>query len=193
MDPTGLSLMAISATSIALRRYSDMSRDDVPAFPAHRIDGPPRASAIERLRMSGLRIRSLVDVGRQAISRRLGRFAAGLGLELHAQVSLAGIIEAPGDPAVEAILRGRRLDYVLSDEYGLPLCGIALVSGPGPAYRDSVCQHALALVGLPLVTVSVRADWAETRARLTAALNLEPPAANDRMPIIVREALPMHV
>ena len=178
MDPAGLSLLALSASSVALRRYNELSKGEIPAFPGHRIDGRPREGIIVRLKRARPRVRSLIDAGRERVARKLHRFAAASGMRLHTQVALSAVICVEGDPEVAAALRWRKVDFLIADETGLPLCGIAVVQGTGPAYRDSVCHAAFRAAGLPMVTLSTCAEWDDIRAKLVAALKLDAPAAN---------------
>ena len=192
MDPASLSLIAISASGVALRRYAELSNNEIPEFPGHRIDGRPRQSVIVRLKETKVTLRPLIDAGREAIAKRLARFASVRGLRLNAQVSLAALFSVEDAPDVEAELRRRRVDFVIADDAGLPVCGVTVVRGRGPSYRDSVCHQAFAAAGLPLVTMSLAASWAENRARLAAVVDSDPPAANIAAPVCIDDVQPLY-
>lgn len=178
MEPIGMSLIALSTCGMALRRAT-AEPSEPKQFPAHRVTAP-RASLLSALAASTLRARPLVDEGTRAMAGAISRFAALRGMRVDAQVSLAALLVPEGDaaPAVATSLRQRRIDFVLSRTDGTPLCGIEIVAGDGPTYRDAVRHKAFTLAGLPLITLNRSADWVVNRDRLEAIVNPFPDPAN---------------
>lgn len=182
MEPVTLSLMALSASGMALRRATDPSRVVI-EFPAHRIDVQPRASVLSAL-AAGLRKRKLFAPRQRDMLHALARFAATQGLRIDMQVSLAGLFETGDDDLspVASALRQRRIDVVFSDMEGTPLCGVELPAGRGPAHRDAVRRRAFAAADLPLMTLYDDKCWDQCRVALMDVLGGGLDAADDELP-----------
>ena len=189
MEPISLSLIAISATSVALRRASANDANIV-EFPSHRLDPEPRSSILATLGKCRLVPRKLVEPGRGTLALSLARFVAVHGLQLSIQTSLAALFDAQGEgkKAVNTSLRQRRAEFVICDAEGTPLCGIETAGRPTDGRRDPVRRKAFAQAGLPLVVLHANADWEKNRARLMEALGMEQDPANDP---VSNEALPV--
>lgn len=170
MEPISMSLLAISASGLAASRA--IGDDGVVDFPAHRIDPKPRASVLAML-AAGLKKRKLFGPAQAEMLHALARFAAGQGLRIDMQVSLAALFDGGEEGAVASALRQRRVDVVISDMDGTPLCGVELPAGRGPAHRDAVRRMAFDGADLPLLTIHDHADWMKCRAALTDVLNID--------------------
>ncbi|MCK0167507.1 DUF2726 domain-containing protein [Jannaschia sp. S6380] len=178
MEPIGMSLIALSTCGMALRRAT-AEPADAKSFPAHRVTAP-RASLLSSLAACTLRARPLVDDDTRALFGAVTRFAGARGLTIDAQVSLAALLSAEGETAgaVATSLRQRRVDFVISRTDGTPICGIEVLAGDGPTYRDAVRHKAFVLAGLPLVTLNRADDWIVNRDRLVSIVNPFPDPAN---------------
>ena len=182
MEPMSLSLMALSASSMAIRRATATPEITL-EFPAHRIDAQPRASVLSAL-AAGLRKRKLFAPRQSDMLHALARFAASQGLRIDMQVSLAGLFETGDDDLspVASALRQRRIDVVISDMEGMPLCGVELPAGRGPAHRDAVRRRAFAAAELPLLTLYDDSGWQTCHAELMDVLGVDLDAADDDCP-----------
>ena len=177
MEPLSLSLLAISASGLAASRSATRTMI-VADFPALRLEPTPRTSVLSTL-AAGLRTRRLFRPSQSDMLHALARFAATEGLRIDMQVSLAALFEDPNEGAVASALRQRRVDVVISDMDGMPLCGVELPAGRGPAHRDAVRRMAFDGAQLPLLTLLDHSDWSACRARLIDALKLNEAIAND--------------
>lgn len=177
MEPVSMSLMAISATGMALRRATaDEGEDNTIAFPSARLDhdrAMMRSSMLDRIAACTLSTRGLFTSEAQVLADRLGRFAVSHGVSVHAQVALSAIFEAEDDPAVATSLRQRRADFVVASAEGTVLCGVEVDAGNGPTYRDAARRQAFARAGVPYLVMPVDVAWPVNRARLMAALGME--------------------
>lgn len=182
MEPISISLMALSASSVAIRHIgNEMSGANVLEFPVHRLDSKPRSTVLAALSSCIVKPRKLVEAGAKALADRLQGFATIHNLRLNAQVSLAALFDLEGEDtsAVATSLRQRRAEFVITAPDGTLLCGIELARRGKPGYSDAVRRRAFAQAGVPLVVLHTDADWAANRARLTEALDLSPEPAND--------------
>ncbi len=179
MEPISLSLIAIGATGMALRRAS--REEDVVEFPPQRADAEAHASILSRLARCRLVPRKLTEPGRRSLALSLARFVAVHGLQLNMQTSLAALFESQGkdSSAIDVALRERRAEFVICDALGTPICGIETQGRPSAAGTiDSVQRQAFDQAGVPLVILRAQADWEENRIRLLEALGLAPELAN---------------
>ncbi|MEM7640946.1 MAG: DUF2726 domain-containing protein [Pseudomonadota bacterium] len=182
MEPISMSLVAIGASSMALRRAT---RDDPNILPFE-TEGLAAAGAALMGALSGcsLRPRPVVAPGNRSMALQLARFAATNRLQLNAQVSLDALFDADGRTArfVSASLRQRRIDFALTDADGNPVCGIEIETAARPGRGDSTRRAAFRKAGLPIVTLKAEEGWPPNRDRLTKALGLDPAPANDDAP-----------
>ncbi|SDY63894.1 Protein of unknown function [Jannaschia faecimaris] len=176
MEPISMSLLAISSCGLAACR--SVRDDGVIDFPAHRVDASPRTSVLATL-AAGLKKRKLFAPGQSDMLHALARFAASQGLRIDMQVSLSALFDDDEDRDVASALRQRRVDVVISDMDGTPLCGVELPAGRGPAYRDAVRRMAFDGAKLPLLTLHDYADWNVCRCQLVNALRLDDDPVND--------------
>ncbi|MEM8851256.1 MAG: DUF2726 domain-containing protein [Pseudomonadota bacterium] len=184
MEPISMSLVAIGASSMALRRAT---RDDPNMLPFE-TEGLAAAGAALMGALSGcsLRPRPVVASGNRSMALQLARFASANGLQLNAQVSLDALFDAEGRTArfVSASLRQRRIDFALTDDNGTPVCGIEIVTAAHPGRGDSTRRVAFRKAGLPIVTLNAEDGWAPNRDRLAEALGLDLAPANSDAPHI---------
>lgn len=179
MEPLSISLLALSASGLAICRAT-ADGDTIIEFPAHRVDPAPRASILSTL-AAGLKMRKLFAPGQAEMLHALARFAAAEGLRIDMQVSLAALFDGGEEGAVASALRQRRVDVVISDMDGTPLCGVELPAGRGPAHRDAVRRMAFDGAGLPLLTLHDHSDWKACRMALIDALKLDEEDADDAL------------
>ncbi|MEM8825059.1 MAG: DUF2726 domain-containing protein [Pseudomonadota bacterium] len=183
MEPVSMSLVAIGASSMALRRAT---RDNPNMLPFE-TEGLAAAGAALMGALSGcsLRPRSVIPSGGQSMALQLARFASIHNVHLNAQVSLGALFEAEGRTArfVSSSLRQRRIDFALTDNDGQPLCGIEIVTAAQPGRVDTARRAAFRKAGLPIVTLDAEDGWPANRDRLLQALGLETNPANDEMPL----------
>ncbi|MEM7489149.1 MAG: hypothetical protein AAF390_08490 [Pseudomonadota bacterium] len=163
MEPVSLSLVAIGASSMALRRAT---RDDPNMLPFE-TEGLAAAGAALMGALSGGRFapRPVARPASRSISLQLARFAAAQDLHLNASLPVGGTDDDPARRVADA-LRDQRIDFALTDRDGTPVCGIEVVT----AARPSRCDDALRATGLPVVTLDADAAWAPNRDRLLETL-----------------------
>ncbi len=178
MEPISLSLMAIGATGVALRRAT-RPPESIVEFPSPRLHATPRSAILAALGRCRLVPRKLATPGGGTLALSLSRFVARHGLQLSIQTSLATLFDARGDEAdiVDGALRQRWAEFVICDLTGTPLCGVETVGRRADDRCDPVRREAFARASLPLVVLNARAGWEQNRARLAQALGLPPDAA----------------
>ena len=174
MDPLSLCLLSISSSSVAIRRIcAAMARErSAPAdYLAERIGDRARTSPLQELAAATVRPRRLVPEESAPMLYRLSRFALTHDLMVCGQVALEALFEIGGGARGAEALRGRRIDIVLCDREGVPLCGIELTAaGGGPSFRDHLRAQTFRQGFLQLLALPADADWAEVRDRLEAML-----------------------
>ena len=170
MDPVSLSLMALSACSVAVRRIDAASRADAPRVPAAPAPGGPvRALVLDALSQTALR-----RVSDPALSgvlpRMLGLRAPHHGLTHVADVRLDECLEPAGPerPILARAMAERRVDAVLCDPEGMPLLAVDLPAPGEDAPEDPIRDHCLAQAGLPRLVLPEDCVWHEALTRLEA-------------------------
>ncbi|MGB3406660.1 MAG: hypothetical protein WBA67_04135 [Jannaschia sp.] len=178
MEPVTLLLMSLGPTRFAIRRIaSSIESAGHPApvdFVDHIHDRECRASGLRALSQAVVRPRRLMRADAVRTVASLNQMAAAEGLMVSAQVSLAALFDTGGDPHAKAALEGRTVDLLLSTADGVPICGIDITSGEGPAFRDHISARAFRKAGLALTSIRADVTVEDLGSQLCIALGLEP-------------------
>lgn len=174
MDPVSLSLMSIGSTSVALRRLAKKMEAERPhpaEFVSSRGGNKPRASILRALSDATIRPRRILPPVSAHLIARLSRFAADNGLFVGANVALDTVIAVTDDELATAALAKRRVDLLICDLQGAPVCGVELAPRGGPDFSDHLTVRAFTQAGIPLISLPEDCDWETAVVALDAAFN----------------------
>lgn len=169
VDPFSLSLLSLGVTSIALRR-AKASMNAQTAEP----ETLPTQALARKLMMHALAEASLrteqQDPGDPAaLAKTLALQPDYAGLTVELDVPLHTVFELEGErlDRIESILARRRVEAIIYDADGVPLCALCSPkSSKGPV---PIISKLFAMTGVPLVTVPRGLNWREGMTLIDAA------------------------
>ncbi|MEM9797484.1 MAG: hypothetical protein AAF919_13410 [Pseudomonadota bacterium] len=175
MEPISLSLMAISACSVAIRRIDAAQRAERDASTARAPKPGVHALVMNAVSQKNLeRFAKTADpIGlRGFLVSDAPRHDVATVLDLPLQECFD--IDGPNSVLLKRALTARRVDAMICDPDGMPLCGLQLPPTDASFETDPIRNRVFRDAGLPLLVLPEDCTWHDALERVTRALDGHP-------------------